>query len=240
MSRFLPSRAVGSLLGLTLILAACVSLPTRSASPQTSTKGASYLFISPNTDDNLTPKEASRRLDSPAHQRYRRLVMDVLHEMGMPSVGAHDAVGDWSEGVENSLFVVLPEADGDRLSCAAAWFGLLARQKCVLAFHSDPAGQDVLTILDLPGHDVESARRLLDRHSITERTILARGRGCRVIVVDFAGRRSEALRTAARFSRSRLKLQPGRAESLAGSTRYTEVIRASSCSSRLRPLARLP
>jgi len=245
MARFLPTRAHISLLGLTLILAACVSLP-RSASPQPGTNGSSYLFISPNTDDHLSVMEAARRFDSPEHRRYRTLVGDVLQELGMPAIGVHDAVGDWSDGVENSLFVVLPVADGDTLSCAAAWFGLLAQQKSVLAFHPDSSGRDVLTILDLPGYDLATARRLLGHHGITDRTILAHARGSRVIVVDFAGQLGESLQNAARFSQGRLTHHPGRAESLAGSTRiqarqlYTEVIRASRCSRSLRPLARLP
>jgi hypothetical protein len=236
MSRRLPSRPTVALLLLTLILAAGAGRDTGRAPPRRESSGPSYLFISPNTEENLSLAEASQRLESPAHRQYRLLVGDVLRELGLPGIIAHDAVGDWSDGVENSLFVVLPRADDDVLRCAAAWFGLLARQKSVLAFHADPDGPDVLAVLDLPRHDLAATRRLLDRNAIAARTILARGRGCRVIVVDVASRSAPALQAAAISAGGRLSRQPGRAESLSGSTRYAEIIRTSRC----RPLARLP
>ncbi len=122
---------------------------------------------------------------------------DILQRLGVKDAQVHDAVGDWGDSVENSLLVVLPDAHPKTLRCAAAWFGLVAQQKAVLAFHPDPAGTHLLSVLDLPGHDLATARRLLDKHGIRDRTILAHQGGCRVIVLE--SRSAEpALRDAAR------------------------------------------
>ena len=158
MSRFAsPSRAAGLL--LVILLAACLSVPTESASSRPAPAGPSYLFLSPNRDVDLSLPEVSRRLASPAHRQFHRLAGKILQELGVRGAEVHDAVGDWSDGVENSLLVVLPDAaPADALRCAAACFGLAADQKAVLAFHADPAGRDVLTVLDLPGRDLAAVR----------------------------------------------------------------------------------
>jgi hypothetical protein len=229
MSR-LPSH-VRSLLALTLLLAICAALPSVGSTLSPYPSGPSYLFLSPNTDDHLSLVEASRRLRSPVQQRYHSLAGDIVRKLGVANAEVHDSVGDWGEGVENSLLVILPVADPETLRCAAAWFGLLAEQKAVLAFHPDPAGTDVLTILDLPGHDLAMARHLLDLHGVRDRTLLTQAWGCRVVIVA-TGTPAGALREVARDSRGRLRSWAGRGESLAGSTRlqarqrYTEVIHA--------------
>jgi hypothetical protein len=241
MSRFgLPCR-FRSLLALLLVLAACVAVPVGS-SLHHSPAGPSYLFLSSNTDDHLTLVEASRRLASPVQLRYHRLAVDILQRLGVKDAKVHDAVGDWGDSVENSLLVVLPDARPQTLRCAAAWFGLVAQQKAVLAFHPDPAGTHVLSVLDLPGRGLAAARRLLDKHGIRDRTILAHHWGCRVIVLESRTAES-ALSDAVRSAHGRLRSYAGRGECLAGPTRlqarqrYTDIIEAYQVS---QPLARLP
>jgi hypothetical protein len=244
MSRFaLPSR-IRSLLALSLVLAACAALPAGKCLQHAPT-GPSYLFLSPNTEDHLSLVEASKRLDSPVQQRYRQLAGDILQRLGVPDAKVHDALGDWGDCVENSLLVVLPATDPPTLRCAAAWFGLVAEQKAVLAFHPDPAGSHMLTVLDLPGHDLRAARWLLDQHGIRDRTILAHPGGCRVIVLE-TDSSGPALLQAARDAGGRLHHCIGRGECLAGPTRsqarqrYAEILRAYQVGRPLPPLARLP
>jgi hypothetical protein len=233
------------LLVLALALASSAALFPRRDAPRAAPSGPSYLFLSPNIDDHLSLAEASRRLVSPAHKQYGLLAGDILRQLGVRGAEVHDAVGDWCEGVENSLVVVLPSAEPDTLRCAAAWFGLAAQQKAVLAFYGDPAGADVLNILDLPGRDLAAARWLLDRHGVRDRAIRVHPRGSQVLVLDAEGRLGEALGQLARHSRGRLRCYPGRGESLAGPTRlqarqrYAEVIRAYQVSRPLPSLARL-
>jgi hypothetical protein len=245
MSRFgLPSR-IRSLLALSLLVAACAVLPLDRSAVRPVPDSPSYLFLSPNTDDHLSLAEASRRLASPAQRQYRRLAGDILRLLGVHDATVHDAVGDWGDGVENSLLVTLPVADRQTIRCAAAWFGFIAEQKAVLAFYPDPVGTHQLTILDLPGYDLAMARWLLDRHGIHERTILVRSDSCRVVVLQ-SRTLDPALRLAAREGLGRLHRCIGRGEYLAATTRtqarqrYAEIIRAYQIARPLRPLARLP
>jgi hypothetical protein len=242
MSRIgLPSR-IRSLLALSLILAAYVAVPAHPERGGHALVAPSYLFLSSNTDDNLSLAEASRRLSSPVQLHYHQLAGDILQRLGVLHAKVHDALGDWGDSVENSLLVVLPDAHPETLRCAAAWFGLVAEQKAVLAFHPDPAGTHRLTVLDLPAHDLAAARLLLDQHGIRDRTILTHAGGCRVIVLE-PGSDGSALRNVARASGGRLHSCLGLGECLAGPTRsqarqrYTEVLRAYQA---VRPLARLP
>ncbi len=172
MPRFALPSHIRSLLVLSLVLAAGTFLPGGVAPEPLAPTGPSYLFLSPNIDDHLSLAEVSRRLGSPMHKHYHQLAGDILRQLGVNDLQVHDAFGDWGDGVENSLLVVLPAAEPQTLRCAAAWFGLLAQQKAVLAFHPDPAGPDLLTTLDLAGYELAAARLLLDQHGVHDRTIL--------------------------------------------------------------------
>ncbi len=226
-----------SLLALVVLLAACVAIPVGS-SVHPVLAGPSYLFLSPNTDDHLSPAEASRRLASPAQFQYHQLAGDILKQLGVNDAKVHDVLGDWDDNVENSLLVVLPAAHPQTLRCAAAWFGLVAQQKAVLAFHPDPEGNHRLTVLDLPGRNLAAVRRLLDEHGIHDRTILVHQGGCRVIVLE-SHLADPALRDAALAAHGRLHSYTGRGECLAGGTRlqarerYAEIIQAYQLSQQL-------
>lgn len=214
-----------------LLLASSWLLPGSWQAPSRLQRPA-FLFLSPNTDDGLSLDESVRRLGSPVQVRCRKLATDILGDLGVRGVVVHDAIGDWSEGVENSLLVVLPRgSDSHTLRAAAAGFGLLAEQKAVLAFHTHPRGDDVLVILDVPG-SLTSVRDVLDRHGIRERTILVGPRSCRVVILDEGGRQRGALRRMTEALNGVVSWQNGESESLAGATRaearerYREVLRS--------------
>jgi hypothetical protein len=221
MSRAAQSaRSLAALLVLlTILVVGTGRQPTGAPAPGIAPAGPSYLFLSANTDDHLSLHEASRRLASPEQKLSHHLVAEILRELRLRGASVHDAVGDWSDGVENSLVVVLPAAEPASLRCAAAWFGLLARQKAVLAFHADPAGVDVLTKLDLPGVDLGALRLQLDRSGILDRTIVPHPHGAGVLVVDEGGRLNGPLECLARKLGGRLRRQAGRCDSLAAPTR---------------------
>ncbi len=220
------------LLALALLLAgALAALPRSTDRPQPASPA--ILFLSPNTDADLSLEESIRRLAMPEHLRFRRLAARILLELAVGPGQVHDAVGDWDGGVENSLLVVLMQPpDADTLRCAAAWFGLAADQKAVLAFRPDVRGPDVLATFEMPATLFE-ARRLLDGHGIRDRTILVESEGCRVFVLDEGGRRGVLLGKVAEASKGRLTRQRGYGETLAGATRaparrrYREVLRVS-------------
>lgn len=191
------------------------------------------LFFSPNTEEGLSLEESLRRLTSPGQQRFRRLTGDILRQLAVGPAVVHDAIGDWADGVENSLLVVLPRSpDAVRLRWAAAWFGLAADQKAVLAFRPNPRGVDLLVTLTLPTSLAE-ARVHLDRHGIRGRTILPHTTGCRILVLDERGSRLDLLSRLAFHLGGRIEVSRGHGVSLAGPTRdearrcYREVLRSS-------------
>ena len=227
-----PTLTRTRLLALALLLAGAMAALPRFAdrSPPAS---PAVLFLSPNTDADLSLEESIRRMGMPEHLRFRRLAARILLELSVGPGQVHDAVGDWDGGVENSLLVVLAQPpDADTLRCAAAWFGLAADQKAVLAFRPDRRGADVLVSIEMSATLFE-ARRLLDDHGLRDRTILVEGEGCRVFVLDEGGRRGGVLAKVAAASKGRLTRQRGHGETLAGATReearrrYREVLRVS-------------
>jgi hypothetical protein len=191
MSRFVQPRSAVGLLILVAVLAGLI-VPTapgpgvsHAASRQA---GPAYLFLSPNTDENLSPAEATLRLRSPEQACFRQLAGDILRQVGA-QVHVEDAIGDWSDGVENSLLVVVPTPpDLWTLRYAAAWFGLLAEQKGVLVFRPAAGGPDELAILNVAERDLARLRRALDDHGISSRTIVRTATGQRVVILD-EGRR---------------------------------------------------
>lgn len=191
------------------------------------------LFLSPNTDEGLTLEESLKRLAMPDHARCRGLAQRILNDLEVGPGHVHDALGEWEGGIENSLLVILPLApDAETLRCAAAWFGLVADQKAVLAFRPERRGPDILLMLEVPGTWLE-VRQLLDAHGIRDRTILFDAGGCRVYVLDEGGQLRHAAQRLAKTTNGRLTSQRGRGESLAGATReearerYREVLRGS-------------
>ena len=239
MSRLSSSRPVVALAGLVLILAGVGLLPTyRPAAEPTS---LACLLLSPNVDDGLDLPEARRRLGTPEHARARRLAGDILDELGIRGYRVRDALGDWQGGVENSLLVVLAgPADPGTLACAAACFGLAARQKAVLAFHAEQAGPDALVHFELPGRSLDEMRRVLDRQGLRERTLLRAEAGWRAILLVSAGKAA----ALAKVPGARLNVQFGRGVLLGertragASERYRQVIHAYCAGHTCAPLVR--
>src|SRR5262245_48075080 len=64
-----------------------------------------FLFLSANTDEDLPLEEATRRLHSPRQKEFRELAAQLLDASARHRV--RDAMGDWSDGVENSILVTV-------------------------------------------------------------------------------------------------------------------------------------
>jgi hypothetical protein len=240
MSLLCSARPAGALAGLVLVLAAAALVPV--PRPTARSHGPACLLLSPNVDDHLDLAEARRRLHSPEHVRYRRLAGMILDDLGIARHHVHDALGEWRGGVENSLLVVLPgPADPPTVCAAAAYFGLAARQKAVLAFHAEVGGPDTLLTVEMPGRSLDAARRLLDRHGLCERTLLPCADGWRAVVVMPAQHSmplgdEPGVRVSAQAGRGLFLGDPSRA---AASERYRQVIRAYRATRPGRPLAQL-
>jgi hypothetical protein len=231
-----PSVALAALL-LLIGAAALVPAPGIEAPAPA---GPAYLLLSPNVDEHLDLAEARRRLGSAEHAHFRRLASHILDTLGAGRHQVHDALGEWQGGAENSLLILLDEpAERGALSCAAAWFGLIAQQKTVLAFHAEPGGPDALLTVEMPGRSLEEMRGLLDRHGLRDRTLLPDEGKWQAVVLAPSGRTAglaeePGVRLRALRGRGVLLGEPTRA---GASERYREVIRA--YQARHRPLALL-
>jgi len=226
MNRLLPARR-WTALALLLLACATPALWRRGAEPARSPEASAFLFVSPNTRDDLDVPEAQRLLGSPDHARYRRLAGDVLRELGVRRPQVSDAVGEWQGSAENSLFVTIHEpVDPRTVACAAALFGLAAKQKAVLAFQPDARGEDVLAVIEMPGRSLASARELLDRHGFTERTLVERADGWRAVVLAEGRQRRALERVPGARVRSGRVVLIGAATADAARDRYRDVIRA--------------
>jgi hypothetical protein len=226
MNRLLPARRW---IGLALLLAACAAPALRrlEAEPSAPATASAYVFVSPNTRDDLDVSEARRQLDSPEHVRYHRLAGDVLRRLGVRRPLVSDAVGEWQGSAENSLLVTIDEpVDPRTVACAAAWFGLAAKQKVVLAFHPDASGEQVLAVIEGPGRSLSSVRRLLDRHGFFDRTLIEGAGGWRAVVLAEGGRRRALERVpGAKVCRGRA-VMIGAATADAARERYRAVLEA--------------
>jgi hypothetical protein len=225
MNRVLPARRW---IALGLLLAACAAPALRpsSAQPRPSADASAFLFVSPNTHDDLDLVTARQRIDTPDHARYRRLAGTVLSELGVREYRVTDAVGEWQGSAENSLFVTIHEpVEPATVACAAAWFGLAARQKAVLAFRVG-SGEHVVAVIDLPGKSLADARELLDRHGFAERTLIARGDGWRAVVLAESRQRRALERVPGARVRAGRGVTIGAPTADGARERYREVIRA--------------
>lgn len=224
-----PTRTHASLILLAALLLAARLVVGALGPVEAHPPGPALLFFSSNTEDGLSLRQAVDRLNAPAHERCRARAERVLRDLSAGPALVHDAIGDWQDGVENSLLVVLPRSpDAGTLRRAAAWFGLIGDQKAVLAFRPEPGGRDVLATLVVPG-TLEEVRNLLTMHGVLDRTILVEADGCRVIVVVEGDRYAELAVAAARM-KATIERRHGRSVLLAAPTRdearrrYQEVL----------------
>ena len=65
--------------------------------------GGGFEFVSPNVEENLSFDEASRRMEGEEQHKLSAYGQDVDKHLGIASHHT-DAIGDWSDGAENTLF----------------------------------------------------------------------------------------------------------------------------------------
>jgi hypothetical protein len=110
-----------------------------------------YQFYSPNIEENLTFQQATARLKSDDQARYRVIGQDIDKQIGFQAV-PHNAIGDWSDGAENTIFNEIHN-DGDfkQVEYSAALKGMIGNQKAVIPFTVDSKGKDSLYRFQMQG-----------------------------------------------------------------------------------------
>ena len=139
-----------------------------------------YQFYSPNVAENLTFEEASKRLTSSDQARYKMIGQDIDTQLGLQS-----ALGDWSDGAENTVFNTLNDVqDFDQLKYSTALKGKIGNQKSVIPFLAQEGGADSLYMTEIKGVPLEELRPKLDELGIEFRTLVNTKEGTKVIVFD--------------------------------------------------------
>jgi len=172
--------------------------------PRETRKANSYLFVSPNTRENLTIREAIARLSSREEQRLIDEAVLVTCRLHL-AARVQRAVGSWSDGAQHST-VLRASADVATLRYAASWLGKSARQKTVLYFHRSLSGGARMYLLFVPrgNRDMAAVAAELDADGLANRTLVPRKMRMVIYVVDLKNELPAKVRTAARRLRARI------------------------------------
>lgn len=177
-----------------------------------------YEFLSPNVKENLTFKDAVHALHSSRQAEFRRLSQDIDKQAGLNAV-SHDAIGDWSDGAENSIFdEIRTRTDYDTLRYTAAVKGLAAEQKATIPFRVTADGTDSLYRVPMRG-TMESIRQKLDASGVQFRTLVPRANAVEVVVFDPGTKMRETMRSFAKSEGVVARQYRGHGEFLGGDTR---------------------
>jgi hypothetical protein len=171
-----------------------------------------YAFVSPNTREKLTLKEAIERLNSADEKRLIEESRRVACRLHLPS-SVRKAVGSWTDGAEHST-VTRTSTTEPTVRYAASWLGKFARQKAVLYFLESRAGSDRMYVLLLPRNrlDMAAITTELDADGIENRTLVPQTNRMLVYIVDLKDELKPKVLTAARRLRAQLSSQRGKGE----------------------------
>lgn len=175
-------------------------------------KSLSYVFVSPNTRENLTLAEAQAGLNS---DEEIHLIAEA-HEVACrlrKSLSVVKAIGSWSDGAEHST-LIRARTNESMLRYAGSLLGKFARQKAILYFRPDSSGRTKMYVLLLPRHrhDLAAVTRELDSDGIENRTLVPRKQGLLVYIVDLKNELRLKVLAAGRRLRARSSSLSGKGE----------------------------
>lgn len=189
---------------------------------QLAEKAISYGFVSPNTHENLKLAEALKNLNSADEVR-------LLHETRSlacrvrAQARVNQALGNWADGVENSM-VFRIYSDEPSLRYAAASLGRSWRQKTVLYFRRQASGPARMYVISVPRQRrglnfvVRTVAKTLDDSQVSYRTLVPLKTRVLVYVVDLSNKLQVQVRSAARKLRTRLLSFAGAGEFIGNDT----------------------
>jgi hypothetical protein len=188
------------------------------ASPAPAPQQAQIAF-SGNTDEGLSFESAWERARSGNQKAFRKIAEGVLQNLGVKG-RTQDAVGDWSDGAENSVLQTIDDPpDRETIRYAAAWYGLLGNQKAVLAFYPQHDGADSVYTLTIPHSDLRAVRQHLDQSGIPFRTLVPKGQGVEVVVYDEKRQLRDQVAQFAGIYHAGVREATGSGEFIGGSSR---------------------
>jgi hypothetical protein len=175
-------------------------------------KATSYAFVSPNTRENLTLKEAIESLRSLDERRLIEETRTVACRLRLP-LHVRKAVGSWTDGAEHSTLIRAGMTEAS-VRYAASWLGKFARQKAILYFRQSSSGAARMYILFLPRprQDLRAITTEFDSDGVANRTLVPLKKRVLVYIVDLKDELKEKVSTAARRLHARLSSIKGQGE----------------------------
>ena len=194
-----------------VIASAAVVSPQNTQPSYDSNKTLNYGFVSPNTRDDLKLEEAIRGMYSASELSLMRRARD-LGCVVRSRIRVFPSLGSWSDGAEYSVLIRV-RTDEPTLRYLMSRMGRDARQKSVLYFHSQSAGEAKLYTLRFSKRfPFVAIARILDRAGIAFRTLVPVKRGTIVYVVDLKRELDDEVQVASKQLGARVSSQMGSAQ----------------------------
>lgn len=194
-----------------VIASAVVTSPQNTQPSYDSNKTLNYGFVSPNTRDDLKLEEAIRGMYSASELSLMRRARD-LGCVVRSRIRVFPSLGSWSDGAEYSVLIRV-RTDEPTLRYLMSRMGRDARQKSVLYFHSQSAGEAKLYTLRFNKRfPFVAIARILDRAGIAFRTLVPVKRGTIVYVVDLKRELDDEVQVASKQLGARVSSQMGSAQ----------------------------
>lgn len=170
-----------------------------------------YGFVSPNTKENLKIEDAIAGMNSPEETQLVRKSVN-LGCVVRTQIRAYKALGSWSDGAEPSVMLRVA-GDEPTVRYLMSRLGRDARQKSILYFHPQPAGDaDLYTLRPRrPVRNLKALANTLERSGIAFRTVVPLKSGTWIYVVDLKRDLRDEVMAAARTLRARVRSQQGKA-----------------------------
>ena len=207
------------------------SATATSVADRTRSMFPAFQMYSPNEAENLNFDQAYQNLSSPNQQRFVEIGKDIDKQVGLDAQPMN-AIGDWSDGAENSVFNVIRNAPSfEAVEYSAAIKGDIANQKAVIPFMVDKTGGDSVYRFHLD-QDIRQARTSLDKSGIQFRTLIPAAKGVDVAVYDPGSELGDKIEALGQKYGIQVERQRGRGEFLGGETRedghaaYAKVIQS--------------
>jgi hypothetical protein len=177
-------------------------------------------MYSPNIRENMTFDQALVQLRSARQNRFNEISKKVDGQLGL-NADTRDAIGDWSDGAENSLMTYIPPNGHtyDDIRYSASVKGLMARQKQTIAFGVKEGGPDSMYRFKIKA-DIADVRRTLEANGVQYRTLIPLSKQTEVVIFDPETKLTENVgKVIEHYGAEQAKQFRGNGEYIGGDTR---------------------
>lgn len=184
------------------------------------------MMHSPNEEEYISFRRAKESINSPSHKLYKEITDEIDRELNIKTINL-SAIGEWTDGVENTVFSDIDDADSyEILKYSAALKGLIGNQKAVLVFlakeQQSQSIPDVLFSFSVK-KTISETRKLLNRKGLLNRTLISVNKHTtRVVIFDKHLEKSEVITNLANTYGSTIKIIQGKGEYIGSETSRKE------------------